>query len=134
MMIWGGLLYLRNLDFLTVIELSKARDAAISDLSSQVLPQPFNYIPAAKGGRDRHHVFAGLYLYWLLGSMRRKRPSMEARFRGRTLLKENSLPLSLCYEEAALRESDCRFVLQWITPFRSDREVPLNLRPHVGRI
>ena len=126
MMIWGGLLYLRNLDLPTVVKLSRARDAAIENLASHVNPAAFHYIPAAKGGRNRSHVHMALYFYWLLGSMRRKRPSVRKQFKGLNLLGANSMPLSLCYEEAVLRESDSRFVLRWITPFSSDRHVPLN--------
>jgi len=126
MMIWGGLLYLRNLDLRTVVKLSGARDEAIKSLTSHVNPVSFHYIPAAKGGRNRHHVQMALYFYWLLGGMRRKRPSVKKRFEGLGLLGDNSSALSLCYEEAVLRQSDSRFVLHWITPFFSDRNTPLN--------
>ena len=67
MMIWGGLLYLRNFDIFSVYHFSKERDAMIKDMGAWVTPCSFRYIPVSKGGIKKHFVHLCLYLYWLLG-------------------------------------------------------------------
>lgn len=45
MMIWGGLLYLRNWDLLTVWRLCAARDRMIRQIEDWVEVRPFRYLP-----------------------------------------------------------------------------------------
>ena len=73
MMIWGGLLYLRNFHIGSVYHLSKARDEMIKKMKSLVSPCYFRYFPT--GGKiNKNFIYSGLYLYWLLGHCNRKRP------------------------------------------------------------
>src|SRR4029453_7510057 len=72
MMIWGGLLYLKNLDLGCVLKLSASRDRMIGGMKEWIRPQRFRIIP----GRERNTAIVNiaLYLYWLLGGFRRSRP------------------------------------------------------------
>ena len=127
MMAWGGLLYLRNLDFKAVWEFSAARDAMIADMPGRVERRSFRYIPAARDGRSKHLVHAALYLYWLVGRLRQHRPRLEKRFAEEELLRADMRgPNSLLYEEGVLSFSDSRFVLQWISPHGNAGQVALN--------
>jgi len=52
MMIWGGLLYLKNLDVGTVYSLSHDRDRLIRSHPSHIAAQSFRYIPNKQWGRN----------------------------------------------------------------------------------
>ena len=126
MLVWGGLLYLRNLDFRAVLDFSRARDALIRSRSGWVRPEAMRYIPAEHNGRNKHLMQAALYLYWGMGAFNRRAPSHERNFAERSLLRVKDNVDSLRYEEGMLRDSDARFVLHWITPHQLDGQVPLN--------
>jgi len=126
MMIWGGLLYLRNLDLLSVYRFSRARDAMIRNLPEWISTAPVDYIPSYRGRPDPRLVLGGLYFYWLLGHFRRRSPGWgETGMDGRLVHNGQDLQ-SLHYEEGMLRTSDARFVLHWITPHQTPEQVPLN--------
>ena len=126
MMVWGGLLYLKSLDFKTVYKLCKARDSMIQALPDCVGSQTFRYMPSQSGGRSRTLVYFALLLYWLIGSRKRQLPRGEANFPERSLLNDHLFRKSLLYEEAFLNFSDCRFVLNWLMAWQSENTVPLN--------
>jgi glycerol-3-phosphate dehydrogenase len=126
MLIWGGLLYLKNLDFRTVIKLSAARDRMLRTESDHVREMRFRYLPRRRGGRSRLLVRAVLLVYWLLGQRRRRRPYGERDFPCSELLKPDLFAGSLVYEEAGLISSDCRFALGWILDQRSESRVAVN--------
>ena len=126
MMIWGGLLYMRNLDFPTVFQLCRDRDRMIEELPNWVYAQALRYLPLPDGGRNKLLIHAALWLYWLISSLRRERPHSAEVFSERALLKDNVVGGSLTFEEALLSHSDARFVLQWITPYLNDDCVALN--------
>lgn len=113
MMIWGGLLYMKDWELATVARLSASRDRLIAQQPSQIRARSIRYIPVP-GGRSRAFVQAVLYAYWLLGGARRKRPRFDRDFEERGLLKDGSVSGALTYEEASLEGSDARFVLSWI--------------------
>jgi len=126
MMIWGGLLYLRNLDIPSVFGFSKSRDAMIKDLHPRVSARSFRYIPATKGGRNRHFVHFCLYLYWLLGLFNRNAPVSQEFFEEASLLKPPLQRCSLLYEEAFLKGSDAKFVVNWITAHVNPENAAIN--------
>jgi glycerol-3-phosphate dehydrogenase len=126
MMIWGGLLYLRNLDLFSVNRFSRARDKMIKDHSQWVSPRLFRYLPAMRNGRNKYLVLSGLYLYWLFGRFQRKLPVTQDAFHEEGLIKNNSIKGSLLYEEGCLKDSDSRFVLHWITSHHSATHIPIN--------
>jgi glycerol-3-phosphate dehydrogenase len=126
MLVWGGLLYLRNLDLRAVFRFSQARDALIRLRADWVRPESIRYIPSGKGGRSAQLVRAALYFYWSMGLFQRKAPSRQRDFAERGLIRSRNEVESLCYEEGVLRESDARFVLHWITPHQHEDQIPLN--------
>ncbi len=117
MMIWGGLLYLKDFDFGTVGKLSRARDELIDQLPDKVQAAGLRYMSGVRSLRNRHLVRAGMLLYWLMGSMKRRFPRAEAGFSEHEILKAGKFRDSLAFEEAVLRGSDCRFALEWVLPF-----------------
>jgi glycerol-3-phosphate dehydrogenase len=126
MLVWGGLLYLRNFDLPAVFRFSRARDALIETKHDWVRPKTMRYIPAGADGSARHVVHFGLYLYWLMGMFHRRQPAEERDFGERELIRDPAGRPALVYEEGALEHSDARFVLHWITPHQSPEQVPLN--------
>ena len=124
MMIWGGLLYLRNLDILSVFNFSRSRDQMIRTMADWISPCRFRFLPTQKGMLSKLPILSALYLYWVIGCFNRKKPFVEARFpEQKHLLRRYN---SLLFEEGMLRCSDCRFVLHWLTRKRSPQQSALN--------
>lgn len=126
MMIWGGFLYLKNLDFTTVFRLSRARDNIIHDKSQWVTPQVMRYLPSVGFGRARWWVQSGLWLYWLIGMGRRRPPGWDASFSELDLIKPGFAKGSLTFEEAVLDQSDARFVYRWLGSHQLPGQSALN--------
>lgn len=114
MMIWGGLLYLKDLDFRTVWKLCADRNRWIAEMPEHVTAATLRYLPRKISSRNRHLVHAGMGLYWLIGSWKRKFPHPSHDFPERGLLKSGRFHPALAFEEAMLCHSDSRFVLEWI--------------------
>ena len=114
MMVWGGLLYLSNLDLFTVARLCESRDRLIKELGDWVRPQTFRYLSRRDGGRKRLLIQSVLYFYWLLSRFRRSVPRLERNFPEMSFLNSGQFGASLEYEEACVSPSDARFVLHWI--------------------
>ena len=114
MMIWGGLLYLRSFDLPAVFHFSRARDRMVHRQPDSVSPLALRFVPAAGGRLGRAPAITALYLDWLLGRARRRRPRVRAAFREAELL--TAPRAALCFEEAMLRHSDSRFVLHRLAP------------------
>ena len=125
MMIWGGLLYLRNFDFRTVLKLSQARDGLIGRFPGKVRVRGSCYFPENDGVWNRWFIKTGLMLYWLLGSKDRRFPKSEAEFAESAFL-DGRFKHALTFEEAVLNASDCRFVLEWILSSINGRTLALN--------
>lgn len=126
MMVWGGLLYLRNLDIPTVLRLSRDRDAMIKEIKDYISPKFYRYIPSVNGNINPWLVNAAIYCYWGLGLFRRKSPRHEVSYEEARMLRGGRHTGSLVYEEAALKTSDSRFTLHWLTSSPSERSVALN--------
>jgi glycerol-3-phosphate dehydrogenase len=126
MMIWGGLLYLKNLDFLSVYHFSRDRDNLIQSHGEDVDPAYFRYIPNCEWGRNKYLVYLALHLYWILGNFRRKKPSYQKSFAELNLLFQKKSPGSLLYQEGFLKYSDSRFVLDWILSRQTEDYFALN--------
>jgi len=126
MMIWGGLLYLRNLDLPTVCKLSAARDRMIEKMPGEVTPSRFRYFLHSASGRGRWLVRSALAFYWLLSRGRRTPPGYQRHCEEEALLNPGLSEGSMVYEEGMLRLSDSRFVLDWITRNISSRHTALN--------
>lgn len=133
MMIWGGLLYLRYGDLLTVGRLCASRDRMLREMSDWVVPQRFRYVAAGANGRAvaRHRssllfARAALYLYWLMGGCRRLFPRFESDYIERGFLAPDRHGGTLVYEEGCVEPSDARFVLHWLEPFQNDEQSSIN--------
>lgn len=113
MLIWGGLLYMKDWELRTVWSLCGSRDRLICDQPRQIQPCTIRWVPVP-GGRSRAFVQTALSAYWLMGRTRRSRPRFERDFPERAMLNHGGVPGALAYEEAALDPSDARFVLSWI--------------------
>ncbi len=114
MMIWGGILYLKNFDLGTVFHLSLDRNHMIEDMGDWIFPLSMRYLPSVRAGRGKWFVYLVLWVYWLIGLGARRRPSIRNVFVERALLKDEVAKGSLNYEEAFLRSSDARFVQHWV--------------------
>lgn len=128
MMVWGGLLYLRQFDIGTVVKLCRARDRLLSAEPAQARPCRYRYIPGP--GPGRHLALLGLGLYWLLGGLQRRAPRLEPDYAEASLL-VNAAP-SLTYEEGMLALADSRFVLGWILRHEQTPAVALNYCAFTG--
>ncbi|MDH5763490.1 MAG: FAD-dependent oxidoreductase [Nitrospinota bacterium] len=126
MMVWGGLLYLRNLDLLTVAQLSRDREAMIQNMGCEVSPVSFRYIPSRDTGWNKFIMAPALYFYWMLGLCNRDRPRVEDSYSEKSFLIDNAHDSSFLYQEAILNSSDSRFVLKWITEQDSNPGIALN--------
>jgi glycerol-3-phosphate dehydrogenase len=119
MLIWGGLLYLKNLDFPTVLKLCKARKELLSGFPDEVSTLDLQFLFSPDSRRSPATVWWILQLYWLMGGCALKRP-----FRMKSAA-PHGLP-ALGYQEAMLRESDSRFVIDRIRAFDSEHCIPIN--------
>ena len=126
MMIWGGLLYLRNFDLPSVFQLSRDRDRMVRAMPSRMSASAMRYLPSARGGWSRRSVQAALWLYWMISLGRRRFPAFEARFEELELVKQDLADGSLIFEEVLLNSSDARFVLAWIAPHKLPGQIALN--------
>lgn len=126
MMIWGGLLYLKDFDFLTVGKLCRARDGWIDGVPGKVRAANLLYLQGRTSGRNRHLVHLGMMLYWLMGSLKRRFPSGGSGFSHLDFLKTGRFRNGFAFEEAVLKESDSRFALEWILPFAGQETPALN--------
>lgn len=66
MMIWGGLLYLKNLEFRTVVNFCRSRDRLIRDRRAEVAPRGFTYLVSRQGGRRSWFMWCALQVYCAL--------------------------------------------------------------------
>lgn len=126
MMIWGGLLYLKDFDFLTVGKLCRARDGWIERVPEKVRAANLLYLQGRTSQRNRHLVHLGMMLYWLMGSLKRRFPRSGFDFPDLDFLKAGRFRNGFAFEEAVLKESDCRFTLEWILPFAGQETPALN--------
>lgn len=126
MLIWGGILYLKDFHLRTVHQLCRARDQLIEQMPEKVRVESLRYLPGRESLRNRPAVRAGMMLYWLLGSFNRRFPGREAAFAELEVLKAGRFRHSLTFEEAMLKTSDCRFALEWILPFTAPETAALN--------
>ena len=126
MMIWGGLLYLKNLDFLSVYNFSKDRDIMINSFNNHVSQKYFRYISNSEWGRNKYFVYLALQLYWLLGKCRRERPTIQRKFEELDIINHKNDKESILYQEGFLNQSDSRFVLDWIIYNQTEDCLALN--------
>jgi glycerol-3-phosphate dehydrogenase len=113
MMIWGGLLYLRNADLATVWSLTRSREELLASHRA-VRPLTIRYVGDGPRATRSALIRGALTFYWLLGGCRRRRPTLVARFPEQALLRLDLSWPAVLYEEGCIDSSDSRFVLEWI--------------------
>lgn len=126
MMIWGGLLYLKDFDFLTVGKLCRARDGWIEQVPEKVRAANLLYLQGRTCRRNRYLVHLGMMLYWLMGSLKRRFPKSGFDFPDLDFLKTGCFRNGFSFEEAVLKNSDSRFALEWILPFSRQENAAIN--------
>lgn len=114
MLIWGGLLYLTKFDFKTVLKLCRARSELMRGFPADLAPLDLDYRLGAGGNHGACGAWLALQLYWLMGGCKLKRPRMVKH------------PPAVRYQEAMLRESDSRFVIDRIRGLDSEHGIALN--------
>ncbi len=126
MMIWGGLLYLKNLEFRTVAKFCRSRDRLIRNRPGDVAPRRFTYLVARQGGRRSWFMWCALQVYralsfWKQGPVRKSpldRLPME--------LDGSLYSAGWTYEEGFLARSDSHFGLRQLVATKG----PLTARNH----
>jgi glycerol-3-phosphate dehydrogenase len=126
MMIWGGLLYLKDLRIPTVLSLCRSRDRLVREKAAWVRPQQFRYLVSRNGRRGGLLMNAALHSYWALGRCRGARPRSSVAFPESSFLKKGLFANSFAYEEAVVDTSDSRFALRWILDAQAENAVALN--------
>jgi glycerol-3-phosphate dehydrogenase len=119
MLVWGGLLYLSNAEFLHVIRLSASRDHLLGRHSELAEPHYLSYVFGRRQHRQPWFVHAGLWTYWLLGGCRRSVPRGSSVFPEQSFLVEDSAVRRLRFEEGHLRLSDAQLAFHWISTSRA---------------
>jgi glycerol-3-phosphate dehydrogenase len=120
MMVWGGLLYLKNGDLATVWRLSRLREELLAGTTPGVSPLCIRFLGEHPGVSAGYLLRLALYLYWFLGSCRRRRPTVESVFPEQELFRDGPAWTSLTYEEGQIVPSDACLVLHWILDGHSD--------------
>lgn len=116
-MIWGGLLYLQNLDFKSVYQFSRSRDQLMQKFPDRITPHTFNFVPLAETKRNPIFDYFALQLYWLFSHCQRKKPTYRKSQQGQK---------SIAFEEGVLTKSDASFTLSWLNLSRNIDSVCLN--------
>ena len=119
MLVWGGLLYLKNLDVAEVWRLSALRDQMIQRRVGGAHPHGLAYVFGQRPNQSCWFIHAGLWVYWLLGRGRRRSPIRERDLRERLFLQPEKAIDALIFEEGQLPISDARFVFEWIAQGRN---------------
>ncbi len=122
MMIWGGLLYLKNLEFRTVAKFCRSRDRLIQRRPTQIAPRGFTYLVARNGGRSSLLMGSALQLYRAFSGWKRSpvRRFPIAELPG--IFDRKNFASGWTYEEGFLSQSDSHFGLLGLI----DSSGPLN--------
>ncbi len=113
MMIWGGLLYLKNFEFGLVRKFCKARDKLIKH-SNQVSVRRFHFALHKKGGRSFFFMKLGLALYRFIGLYKRSSTKHFSNEQLPNQWETSKFKGGLSYEEGFVTNSDTQYTLQWL--------------------
>lgn len=123
--LWGGLLYLRQGELKEVFKLCKAREELKIKHPSWISSQDFRYVYGNEGdSRSEWLMKFGLWLYWLISSGKQTPPHRDSFADHKYFL--NEVRSSFIYQEAQLKTSDARFVLDLILSGVSSHSLALN--------
>ncbi len=109
MLIWGGLLYMKYLDFKSVFKFSTSRDRLIKQDTENVKVLPVSYLT----DKSKPHTGMALWIYWLFSMFRRKRPSRQSLCTNDGIFLRK-YKYQRVFEEAIIQQSDARYVMDLI--------------------
>ncbi|MDH5393607.1 MAG: FAD-dependent oxidoreductase, partial [Gammaproteobacteria bacterium] len=109
MLIWGGILYLKSLDFISVFKFSKSRDHLIKTDPGNVKVLGVTYLSDRKKIRTR----LVLLFYWLFSLFRRRRPYNISCAAEQGLYKKEYTSVNV-FEEALIHSSDSRYAIDML--------------------
>lgn len=112
MLIWGGLLYLKDFEIRTVRALCRDRDRLLVEAPDQARPCEVRHV-ATGHARPAPLIAAALHAYWALANGRRTRARRLTSFGEQALLRDRTAR-AFAFEEGTLVESDARFVLDLV--------------------
>ena len=113
MMIWGGILYLKNLEFNLVRKFCRARDNLIKH-SNQVYTRRINFTFLKNGKRSLFIMRLSLALYRLLGLLNRSATKSTSNTNLPSQWDKFRFNGGLSYEEGFLKNSDSQFTISWL--------------------
>lgn len=134
-LVWGGIKYMESYDFALVRELCKSRNHLIRSYPSTV--QEIRFLTTISAGFRYHprYLWAGAWLYWLMGSAFTRIP----RFLTPTRLKarERLIDTRDCigaveYSDAYLYDNDARFVFNFVRSALDHAAVAANYIESLG--
>jgi glycerol-3-phosphate dehydrogenase len=114
MLLWGGLLYLKNGDLLEVARLSASRDSWLARFPELAEPHFLSYVYGPSPHRNPRLMAAILWLYWALSRGSRTRPRRDCSFAEQEFLSPGSAAGRLRFEEGRLRLSDTQLLMGWL--------------------
>ena len=112
MMVWGGLLYLKNLEFGLVRRFCRARDRLIRKSGGEIETRSFTYLGLKSGGRNRLFMWLALQFYQMLSLWQRAPVRDFPLDRLCPTLDKRLFKNGWTYEEGFLGSSDSRFALE----------------------
>jgi len=110
MLIWGGLLYLKSLDFKSVFKFSKSRDSLIKNDPENIKALGVTYL------YDNKKILTeiAMWFYWFISFFQRKTPRSGIQLKGSGLFKRKYRRSSQ-FEEALIQSSDSRYSIDLLT-------------------
>jgi len=110
MLIWGGLLYLKSLDFKSVFKFSRSRDFLIKNDPENIKALGVTYL------YDNKKILTeiAMWFYWFISLFRRKSPKTGIDLNGRGIFKRK-YQRSTKFEEALIQTSDSRYSIDLLT-------------------
>jgi glycerol-3-phosphate dehydrogenase len=109
MLIWGGLLYLKSLDFKTVFKLSSVRDHLIEMDKENIKPLGVDY----QLNKNDLLIKSGLWFYWLVSLCRRTPPHGYKNSKEKNIFAKQYEYHNI-FEEALIKSSDSRYTINII--------------------
>ncbi|NRA68209.1 MAG: FAD-dependent oxidoreductase [Pseudobacteriovorax sp.] len=111
MMIWGGLLYLKQFDIKSVWKLSKARDHLIKHAKSSVIARDIYFIGDSDSKVPTLFMYVAVLFYWIMSRLKRDIPKITGQCPSKSLLTEGQHKKRfLKFQEGFLSTSDASHV------------------------
>ncbi len=116
-LIWGGIKYLEHLEFPLVWHLCASRNRLLDLFPGSVREVRFLTLPGRVLKQSLPSLYAGTWLYWLLGRCRTRPPKLVPRSAmadREPALDGSALKHGLEYSDACLPATDARFTLDFV--------------------